>query len=251
MFKGFIIAITFLTRIPIKINFTYGEKELGSTGPYFPLVGGLLGILVAGTVYLIGRVDMQLGAVAGLLAAVLLTGGLHLDGAMDTADGIFSARTRERMLEIMKDSRVGAHGVTAAVVLLLTKFVSYEMALKSNDVFWIIPIAFVLSRWVMAYAIFTFPGARPTGLGQIFIQNGKKSDLPLATILTILPVIIFCRWTTLLPMFLTVMVSWLVCRSLVRILGGLTGDTYGALAELSEVVFIIIFVCLKAFLGWM
>ncbi|MDD2497634.1 MAG: adenosylcobinamide-GDP ribazoletransferase, partial [Desulfitobacteriaceae bacterium] len=112
MCRSMIIALTFLTRIPIKINFTYDEKDLGRTSRYFPLVGLIIGLLVAGVAYVFGGIDRQLGAVAAILTGVILTGGLHLDGFMDTADGIFSARKRDKMLEIMKDSRVGAHGVT-------------------------------------------------------------------------------------------------------------------------------------------
>ena len=248
MFKSLIIAVTFLTRIPLPVNFVYGEAEMGRTAPYFPLVGGLIGLLVAAAAWLFGTIDAQLGAVTAILAGILLTGGLHLDGAMDTADGIFSARTRERMLEIMKDSHVGAHGVTAAVILLLSKFVLYQMVIKAGLVFWLIPMAFLFSRWAMVMAILAFPGARAKGLGQIFIQHGRRTDGYLAAFLTVLPILVCQAWTTTVPLVLAAAAAWLVCRSLVKILGGLTGDTYGALAELMEVVFIFLcLVCSKFF----
>lgn len=238
--KSFIIAVTFLTRIPLPIHFNYGEAEMGRTAPYFPLVGGLIGLFVAAAAWLLGAIDVQLGAVTAILTGILLTGGLHLDGAMDTADGIFSARTRERMLEIMKDSHVGAHGVTAAIILLLSKFVLYQMVIQSGQVFWLIPMAFLFSRWVMVMAILSFPGAREKGLGQIFIQHGQRSDGYVAFLFTVLPIIICQSWITAIPLALAALIAWAACRSLVKILGGLTGDTYGALAELMEVVFILI-----------
>lgn len=243
MLKEIIIVLTFLTRIPLKINFTYGVEEMGRTSRYFPLVGLIVGLAVASIVYLGSFIDVQLGAVLGILTGIILTGGLHLDGFMDMADGIFSARTRERMLEIMKDSRVGAHGVTAAVILILLKFVLYGIVGKNSlDPFWIIPIAFIFSRWAMVYAILFFPGARKEGLGHIFITYKRVWDFPIASIFTVLPIIIFQNWITLITLVATFCVVWFFCKSIQKILGGLTGDIYGALAELSEVVFILIYI---------
>lgn len=249
MFKEILIVLTFLTRIPLKINFSYGAEEMGRTSRYFPLVGLIIGLVVATIVYLGSFIDIQLAAVLGILTGILLTGGLHLDGFMDTADGIFSARTRQRMLEIMKDSRVGAHGVTACVILLLLKFVLYGMVGKNHlDIFWVIPMAFIFSRWTMVYAILFFPGARKEGLGHIFITYKRVWDFPIASILTVLPIIIFQNWITLIPLIAAFCVVWLYCRSIQKILGGLTGDIYGSLAELSEVVFMLIYFITQYFL---
>ncbi|MDD2498140.1 MAG: adenosylcobinamide-GDP ribazoletransferase, partial [Desulfitobacteriaceae bacterium] len=99
--------------------------------------------------------------------------------------------------------------------------------------------------WTMVFAILYFPGAHKQGLGQIFIENRCRWDFPLATFFVFIPVILYCYWLTLIPLVLTMLVCWLVCRSLVKILGGLTGDTYGALAELSETVFILLFMVIK------
>lgn len=240
MIKEIIIVFTFLTRIPLKINFSYGAEEMGKTSRYFPLVGLVIGLCTASIIYLFGFINMQLGAVLGLLTGIFLTGGLHLDGLMDTADGIFSARTRDQMLEIMKDSRVGAHGVTACVILLLLKFTLYGIAGQNIfHTFWIIPLAFVFSRWTMAYAILFYPGARNKGLGYIFITYKRSLDFPIATLLTILPVIIFQHWLAFFPLVLSFCFIWLYLRSIQRLLGGLTGDIYGSLAEISEVIFIL------------
>jgi adenosylcobinamide-GDP ribazoletransferase len=150
MLKEILIVFTFLTRIPLKINFTYGAEDMGKTSRYFPLVGLVIGLIVATVLYALNIIDHQLAAILALLTGVFLTGGLHLDGFIDTADGIFSARTRERILEIMKDSHVGAHGVTAVFVFLLLKFVLYGIIARNHlNVFWIIPMAFIFSRWIL------------------------------------------------------------------------------------------------------
>ncbi|MGI6066037.1 MAG: adenosylcobinamide-GDP ribazoletransferase [Bacillota bacterium] len=246
MFRSIVIAITFLSRIPLKINFTYDEKDMARTSRYFPLVGLMIGLSVAIALFAFGWINQQLGAVAAILTGVILTGGLHFDGFLDTVDGIFSARDREKMLEIMKDSRVGAHGVTAAISFFLLKFVSYQMVLESLKTFWVIPMAFIISRWILVFAILYFPGARKQGLGQIFIKHRRRWDFPLATFFVICPILVLNQWLTLIPLGLTILICWLVCRSLVKILGGLTGDTYGALAEISETLFILIFLVCEA-----
>ncbi|HHT62426.1 MAG: adenosylcobinamide-GDP ribazoletransferase [Bacillota bacterium] len=247
MIKEILIVFTFLTRIPFKISFTYGAEDMGRTSRYFPLVGLVIGFFVALIVYLFNFIDPQLGAVLGILTGIVLTGGLHLDGFMDTADGIFSARTREEMLEIMKDSRVGAHGVTACVILLLLKFVLYGLAVKNFNIFWVFIMAFMFSRWAMAYAILFYPGARNKGLGHIFITYKRKSDFPIASVLTVLPIIIFQNWVTLIPLILSFGVVFLYLRSIQKLLGGLTGDIYGSLAEISEVIFILIYFVIEYF----
>lgn len=241
MIKSIMVAIAFLTRIPIRINFDFGEVDLARTSPFFPLVGGLIGLLVAAMASFFSLLNSGVGAVTGILAGIILTGGLHLDGAMDTADGIFSARTREKILEIMKDSRVGAHGVTAAIILLLLKFVLYQSVIENNEVFWVIPMAFLISRWAMVFVILSFPSARQEGLGQIFVKYKRRFDLPVATFLTLVPICIWGQWLTLVPMAVTVLLVWLCCCTVNKILGGLTGDIYGAMAELSEVLFILFF----------
>ncbi|MGI6678898.1 MAG: adenosylcobinamide-GDP ribazoletransferase [Dehalobacterium sp.] len=248
MLKEILIVFTFLTRIPLKINFTYGAEDMGKTSRYFPLVGLVIGLIVATVLYALNIIDHQLAAILALLTGVFLTGGLHLDGFIDTADGIFSARTRERILEIMKDSHVGAHGVTAVFVFLLLKFVLYGIIARNHlNVFWIIPMAFIFSRWMMVFSILFFPGARKDGLAHIFITYQRKWDFPLATILMVLPVLIFQEWITMIPIIMAFFIILYCCRSINNILGGLTGDVYGAVAELSEVVFIVTYLITEYF----
>lgn len=248
MIKEILIVFTFLTRIPLKINFIYGEEDMGKTSRYFPIVGLVIGLAVAAVLYAFSFIDYQLAAILGLLTGVLLTGGLHLDGFIDTADGIFSARTRERILEIMKDSHVGAHGVTAVIVFLLLNFVLYGVIGQNHlNIFWIIPMAFIFSRWMMVFSLLYFPGARKEGLGHIFMTYQRKWDFPLASILTLLPILIFQKWLTLIPFVLAFFIMWYFCKSIAKILGGLTGDVCGAVAELSEVVFILAYLITEYF----
>ena len=121
MIKSFFAALSFISRLPVPARLSQGLEieQYQRSIVTFPLVGLLLGA-IAGAVALLLQpwCGVPLAALFGVLALALLTGGFHLDGLADTCDGIFSARTRDRMLEIMRDSRLGTHGGQALVSLL-------------------------------------------------------------------------------------------------------------------------------------
>src|SRR5512136_2286178 len=117
--KPLLTAIQFLTVIPFPKNFVSGEKELEKCVPYFPVVGLLIGIIVAAFDYFIGIILPPFPAsVITVIAMTGISGGLHMDGLADTADGFFSSRPREKVLEIMRDSRIGVMGVIAVVFVI-------------------------------------------------------------------------------------------------------------------------------------
>ncbi len=121
-FLPLVAALQFLTRLPLPVRFPESDAIYRRSTVFYPAAGLLIGMLAAGAAYGLSAVfPLYVVAALALGLWVFLTGGLHLDGFMDTADGLLSYRPRERMLEIMKDSRVGAMGVIACVLLLLMK----------------------------------------------------------------------------------------------------------------------------------
>src|SRR5512137_125405 len=121
--KSFLAAIQFLTVIPFPKDYMPREEDLGRSVPFYPIVGLLIGIMAATLGYLMEAVLPPLPAYATILIFLLaISGGLHMDGLADTADGFFSARPRDRILEIMRDSRIGVMGVIAVVCIVLLKF---------------------------------------------------------------------------------------------------------------------------------
>ena len=124
MIKSFFAALSFISRLPVPARLSQGLEieQYQRSIVTFPLVGLLLGA-IAGAVALLLQpwCGVPLAALFGVLALALLTGGFHLDGLADTCDGIFSARTRDRMLEIMRDSRLGTHGGLALIFVLVAK----------------------------------------------------------------------------------------------------------------------------------
>lgn len=241
-------SVQFLTRFPLPADIPFTPHVLARSLVFFPFAGALIGAFLAACAYLLPLVLPDLPAAALLLALwVGASGGLHLDGLMDTADGVLSGRSRERMLEIMKDSRVGAMGVLAAVLLLLLKFSLLVSLLRdvrpgaSLTLLFAVP---VWSRWWMACAIVRWPYAGgDNGLGSYFRGAGTgRVIVSLATGLVLtaagtilghfspLQVLLLCSLAPLMSLF----AGWISASWISRRLGGLTGDTYGALNELTE-----------------
>jgi adenosylcobinamide-GDP ribazoletransferase len=221
--------------------------KLGSA--YFPLVGLLLALLL----YLLQRVCEWLCfptlALAALLvvALVILTGGLHLDGLMDSCDGLLGGRTTERRLEIMRDSRVGSFGVLGGICVLLLKFAllaSINSRLLTLALFIILPC----TRWAMVLALRLFPSARPTGLGATFRRSVTTPRLVFAGTVSLLAALLAGHLVGGLLWLVAMLVAALLGLWITRLIGGLTGDSYGAIAEITEVVLLVLLVAMRGFL---
>ena len=249
MTREFVTALQFLTRIRLFSDPDYDDGLFGRSVKFFPLVGLLAGSILAGVAVLTG--GWLPGTVRSTLLvtlSVFITGGLHCDGLMDSADGLFSGRSRERMLEIMKDSRVGSFGVIAIILLLLWKWALLHDLPDSLLVPALISMM-TFGRFAMILAILRFPYARPEGMGKAFaLYAGTHSLGPaLATLLGLLAVFYFvtgplvCGIAAAAALAAILFAFWFG-RWTTHKLGGMTGDTYGAVTELSELVVLIVFV---------
>lgn len=233
--KGFWAGLQFLTRLRVVKETCWTAENFGASVKYFPVYGLIIGGLLAGGYYLCNLIFPPLVTAAILLLLeVFLTGGIHLDGFMDTMDGIFSGRSPERILEIMKDSRVGAHSVIALGLLYLLKFsIYYEFpAVVLLPTLLIMP---AIGRWAMLMGITAFPYARPEGMGKSFHQHAGKYALLIGTVFMLLIIVPF-RLAGIIPLLLGAACAYLFCCKITRQLGGLTGDIYGAITELTQVV---------------
>ncbi|MFZ5943605.1 MAG: adenosylcobinamide-GDP ribazoletransferase [Bacillota bacterium] len=243
--KGLIIALQFMTRIPlggVKLNIT--EEEFGGSSRFFPVVGLIIGIIL----FLIAKISsvfmspLVVGALI-VVADIILTGGIHLEGFMDTMDGMLSARPKEKVLEIMKDSRVGAHSVVAVFSLLILKYSIIISLLNGNLIVGLLLMP-VISRWVMLYGITFYPYAREKGLGKIFWENTTKNSWYILTgILLFTLALLDFRYLMAMAITYLVLLTPMIKTS--DLLNGLTGDIYGAINEVSQVVFIFICLLLK------
>lgn len=253
----FLAALSFLTIIPLPIRREISPEEVGRSLGYFPVVGVIIGLILAGLNWLF-RWFLPPTVISGLLivAMVLISGALHLDGFIDTCDGIAGHRTVEDRWRVMHDSRVGAFGVIGVFLLLLVKYVSLSSLPESWLTITLLVMP-VVSRWAMVYAVFAYPYARPDGLGLAFKQGASWQRLAIATVITVLVVIGLLGWAGVSYFYLAglviMMVIWVVvvvmADYLQRKLSGLTGDTYGAINEVAEVS-VLILIGLLAYNRW-
>lgn len=243
----FITGLQFLTRIKIANQSEWLPDSFGRSVKFFPIIGAIIGMVLVAINYIIdgylpaSGIYLPPHVLATLLttAPIIITGGLHSDGFMDTMDGVFSGRSRERKLEIMKDSRVGANGVTAFILLILLKW-----SLITDIAPSILPLAlFAMPIWgrlAMVIGITTFPYARPDGLGKAFAQYAGKPSLAIAALFTLFLIVPLGK-QALISGVAVVIFTILFARYTTKVLGGLTGDVYGAITELAEIVVLTVF----------
>jgi adenosylcobinamide-GDP ribazoletransferase len=242
----FWLALQFLTIIPVPRQREAVPAELGWSLAFFPLVGLILGGLLAGLAYGLGLILPPLLSAAIVLGVwVLLTGAHHLDGWMDSCDGFAAGRTRAERLRIMAAPDVGALGVSGAVVLLLVKYA----ALCGSGLTPALILAPVMGRWVAVWVIKVFPTAREQGMGFAYKQGARTLPLLLATILTVAVAVGLCRWWGIAILLAALAVGTVYGQLVRRLLGGLTGDSYGAVIELTETSVLVVMAGMGSWLG--
>jgi adenosylcobinamide-GDP ribazoletransferase len=237
--RPLVAAFAFLTRLPVWSG-PLLDDDLGRSVTFFPLVGLVLGLVLTGlAALLVGFLTAPLTAVvlAALLAA--MTGGLHLDGFADVFDALGGGRgDRQRMLDIMRDSRVGALGAAALVLLLLAKVFALAQVLERHDLVCLLAFPAV-ARWTIAPAIVLHPYARAEGTGRAF--SGRAGWRQVAGATVIVGLVLGALGARLLvPAAGALVASSLFALWLRGRLGGLTGDVYGAAIELAEVTMLVI-----------
>ncbi len=239
--NSLLLAISFLTIIPVYGNRTAGEKDMADSLYFYPPTGFLIGLILAGAAYLFELLSLaRAGDAIIILVWIIITGALHLDGLMDSADGLFSGREREKKLEIMRDSRVGAMGVIAFGSIMLLKF-TFLNSLTYADKLGVLLISPAFGRWAMVYAVSFFPYARSgPGLGKSFGNIQGPGRIIAASITLLAVAFLFMRWEGICIIALTSAIVVLMARWMAGCLGGMTGDTYGALCEVAETLFMMI-----------
>lgn len=239
MIKTFAAAWRFLTAFPFLWPPGDDEGECLRRAPSaFPLVGLVLGLCAAGLAWVFLRLFPAAPSAALVVSALALFSlGLHMDGLTDCADALMSpGRSRERALEVMKDSRIGAHGAMALVLLLLIKFGALA-SLAPDTLIWTALAMPVAGRAAMLFPMTLLPYARAEGLGKAFGIDRPRRTLAFGIVFTV-----GCLWLCLgwrggiaaLALWLATALGWV--WFLRRRLGGATGDCYGASCELAEAV---------------
>jgi adenosylcobinamide-GDP ribazoletransferase len=232
----FLTAIMFFTRLPLP-GLPYSEALLNASSRYFPLVGTVVGTASALVLWLALLVfPLPVAVLLSMLCSLLLTGGFHEDGLADVCDGFGGGWSAERILEIMKDSRIGAFGAIGLIMVLQLKFtclVSLPIRL--------LPILLIAghttSRWIAVTFLYSHVYVREAGKAKPLASQMGLASLVFASFWGLLPLLLFQNMWVFLLLLPLLLVKWLLGRFYVRWIGGYTGDCLGAAQQILEIVF--------------
>lgn len=270
MIRNFLIALQFLTIIPVRIRTVYDEPDIAKSSFSFIFVGFLQGLLLIAMSFALGTVFHEELVIALLLLfLVIINGGFHLDGLSDTFDALSVKSTgnpeddRQRRLRIMKDSTAGPIGVTAIIFVLALKYLALKgiFHMSYYNLYSTLLFMPVISKWTMVVSMFHGVSARKDGLGRIFTDGVGGRELAFSTIILIIALtafqIIFIRFAPESQYILNIVMliaMYLFCRIWIKLcnnrFGGLTGDTLGALSELTELIFLFMVIAWSRLYIW-
>ncbi|WP_040978227.1 adenosylcobinamide-GDP ribazoletransferase [Oceanobacillus jeddahense] len=246
-FTGILVNLQFFTSIPIKKQFSLNQHQLTYALQTFPLLGLLQGSIYAAFLYVLQSFTPFTDLIITLflwLLLIMLSGGIHLDGWIDTSDAYFSYKSPEKRLEIMKDPRIGAFGVLSVIVFLFTRFiVLYELiqARETTILLFIVLIPF-FGKMLLGVFLQMLPPARKDGMASFF-QQGKNNLLYLMYLIYLVVIGIFIFWMQLdlLPVYflfitVTLITSIFIAKWIIKNFNGITGDTLGASSEGMELI---------------
>lgn len=239
-FEQFIILLQFMTRIPIPLKINYSEKKLGKSIKFFPLVGLIIGLILYFSNFLVTVYfknifyNKTIIAIFLTILEILIVGIIHIDGLADTFDGLFSYAKKEKMLEIMKDSRIGTNGTVILILYFITKTVLTSEIIMINPKYLIIcPIIARLSTPVNA-GLSNY--ARKSGMSNAIISENGIFEVIFSLTLSI--ILVFCiigikGIIAISIAFIFIIIFMLNVR---KKIDGITGDTMGACLELTSIL---------------
>lgn len=241
--NDFLRAVGLLTTLPVRVP-PDDSTPPGHAMALYPLIGALIGALLAGLTALLRLTGLAqtaplLPAALTLAAWAALTGALHLDGWADCCDALFVPVSRERRLEIMKDPRLGGFGGVGLALLLFIKLAALQGVLTQGRYALVLLAAPALARWAVVIAARLYPSARPGGMGDFFRRGLGRRELVIATS-TAAAACLPLLWRGP-ALWAVAAAAMLALAGLARArLGGLTGDVYGAITELAETAALVV-----------
>lgn len=236
--NNFLLIIQLLTRIPIKKELFCSKENFRKGSVFIPIVGGMVGG-IQWIIYklCIGIFPLNVSIAAVILTEVIITGALHIDGLGDMCDGFFNFKDKSRIIEIMKDSRIGTYACLAIIMDILLKysFLCFIVPLFSL----IIIVAPIISRFAIVFIAFIGKKAKNTGSGNLFIANIGKFEFSVALFITLIMLFFLMSRNiihVIVLVFFVLFVSSLFNMFCNNKINGLTGDLFGALNEIIEII---------------
>jgi adenosylcobinamide-GDP ribazoletransferase len=239
--RDLLVATAFLTRVPVRVD--ADARDVGRAARWFPVVGAALGgagAVVARGLTEIPNVPAPLAALAVVALGAWVTGAIHLDGLADTADGFGGGKTRDDVLRIMRDPRVGSFGALALILIVGIKVAAIAALLERRAAVSVLVVAPALSRWTVVMLAAWLPYARlDGGLGQAVTEHHDRHALLWATASAAVVAGIAAGWSAFVLGALAAAMTFVVGRAARRRIGGVTGDVFGASVELTETIVLI------------
>lgn len=241
--ESIVVAFQFLTRLYLPINVEWNTANLRRSLMWFGLVGSFIGVILAGAMTLFNRFDLipAVSAIIILLIWIFITGGMHIDGISDMADGFFSMRDKEKTLEIMKDSHVGAFGVITIVFLLLIKFEMLKEFIIIEKNVWLLILPPTIARIAAGLVLSFYETTKKNGLGYTFHSSDPRIFWAIGFIVTLI-ISSILNIKSLIFIGIAILASNLMALWAKKKIGGLNGDIYGAIVETVEVIGMV-FIC--------
>ena len=239
----FFTALQFFTRLPIPRWVGFDPAWLNQASRYFPLVGVVVA-LITGAVYVVAFkfLPPAVAVILSVAAGIYVTGAFHEDGFADMCDGFGGGMTQERVLEIMKDSRIGAYGAIGIFCLLLLKCAILTQ-IPPSRVLAALLLAHPMSRLMAVSLIWRLDYARAEGKAKPLAQKMRTMEFAIAALTALLPALVlvylgWLSWTMLISGFAMALAATLwLARKFVRRIGGYTGDCLGAVQQVTEAIF--------------
>ena len=248
-FEQFIILIQFMTRIPIPLKISYSEKKLGKSIKFFPLVGLIIGLILYFANFLIIVYlknifyNKTIIAIFLIILEILIVGIIHIDGLADTFDGLFSYAKKEKMLEIMKDSRIGTNGAVVLILYFITKTVLISEIITINSKYLIIyPIIARLSTPVNA-GLSNY--ARKSGMSNAIISENGIFEVIFSLALSIILVFYIIGIKGIVAISIAFVFIIIFMLNVRKKIDGITGDTMGACLELTSILVLFLGIVLR------
>lgn len=242
----FFAALRFFTRIPVPAWVGHSEAQLNHAARWFPAVGCIVGALGAAVTLAAWQVwTAPVAILLGMATTLLVTGAFHEDGLSDTLDGFGGGWTREDVLAIMKDSRIGSYGAIGIGLVLLLKFVALEeLAVSPAPTFAAFLIAgHAVSRFAATTLIYALDYARAEGKAKPLATRLGDGELAFAALTGLAPCALLPLPQVAVALAFVALVTWLAARTFVKRIGGYTGDCLGATQQLAEIAFYLGLAC--------
>ncbi len=229
--NSFLIAVQFLTILPVTFSLTLSDHQLGRSAFFYPVIGLLIGCVLALSAQLLSNSPILIQATLILILWVIITGGLHLDGLADCADAwVGGFQSKQRSLDIMKDPTSGPIAVTVLFLILLLKWTMITTVLETQS-FAVLLLIPMLGRVAILFLMLSTHYIRADGLAEKIVAN-----LPTVAIkaISIGAVLVSIYYLGVFPFISMLMMLMLIRFQAIKRLGGVTGDVYGAAVELVE-----------------